>query len=535
MGTTFGSQLTAATRERENKNKNQTTFLCVFLFSLQFGLKTVPVDALVATMVDSEKLTALKKAYAEIILNTAKEAAARIMVSEKKAHRYQMELFAAKDESLHMLIRLKHMLDAKVNEAEMTSLNQQKRIEELEAQLGEAEDIVRDLRAELRETQDELEKLTKNSVRCSDEQKSEHGVAACEKLSNGNTISNFGSVVSSQLDTQTNVVTVSDIKSSTNVGSKCSCKDNCYVCNPDFASIVMRRKEPDLYRNGCTQRIRALERSLLNENLSPSGQVDDAKNEDTRKDEEGRGMQATISRPEEKIDELKVMQTDVLNIVQALPVSPLRRKRKRAARYKKNRVSSSMVMRDQVVTRQKSDLCAESFSHAAAPKGCSSLSIPGSPSSAVKVVAESRYEKVDKDDFAFVKACDLHNDKDGNKLLTDEKDLTRPVNLDVEMVDVAAVNLDVKVSEVTEGSSPQPINNKFLMYTFKRKRKKDSLSSPDRDCSLDKDTSKRKMEDKRNGSLDSGKSTLPAESSRDSRRLAQVARQLISLSEKKWR
>ena len=57
---------------------------------------------------------ALKKAYADIILNTAKEAAARIMVSERKAIRYQRELFAAKEEALHMLLRLKQTLDAKV-------------------------------------------------------------------------------------------------------------------------------------------------------------------------------------------------------------------------------------------------------------------------------------------------------------------------------------------------------------------------------------------------------------------------------------
>ncbi|XP_039005215.1 uncharacterized protein LOC120132540 [Hibiscus syriacus] len=321
----------------------------------------------------------------------------------------------------------------------------------------------------------------------------------------------------------------------------------------------MRRKEPDLYRNGCTQRIRALERCLLNEKLSPSGQVDDTKNEDSREDEKGRDMHTKVPRPEEKI---KVMQTDVHDIIQALPVSHFRRKRKRAARYKKNRVSSSTDMRDQVIAAcQKSDLlCPENFSHAVdenplfggncriinhdASKGSRTLSIPGSPSSAVKVVTESGYEKVDKDDFEFVKACDLHNDKDNDKLLTDEKELSSPESgsaqnlgvasckLDVEMVDVSAVNLDVKAPEVTEGSSPQPVNNKFLMYTFKRKRKKDSLSSPDRDCSLDKDTSKRKMEDKQNGSIDS---TLTAESSRDSRRLAQVARQIISLSEKKWR
>ncbi|KAB2001964.1 hypothetical protein E1A91_D11G032600v1 [Gossypium mustelinum] len=508
-------------------------------------------------MADSEKLTALKKAYAEIILNTAKEAAARIMVSERKALRYQQELFAAKDEALHMLLRLKQMLDAKVNEAEMMSLNQQKRIEELEAQLGEAEDIVRDLRAELREVQDELEKLTKNSMQCSSEQKSGHDVAASEEMSNVKTISDFGSVRSSLLDAQTDIVTVSDIKSScpsgTNVGIKCSCKDNCYVCNPDFASIVMRRKEPDLYRNGCTQRIRALERCLLNENLSLSGQVDDAKNENAREDDERKDMRSKSSlrtdngRPEERTNEFKTMQNDVHDIIRALPLGPFRKKRKRGARYKKNRATSPMYMCDRVIaTHQESDLlCAESFSHAAdenarfgedsriinhdALKGSQSPSIPSSPPNAVKAVTESGYEKVD-------------NDENNDKLLVDKKQSTRldgglVENLgdafckpDLEMVDVSAVNSDVKVSE---GSSTQLVNNKFLMYT--RKRKKDPLSSPDRDCSLDNDNSKRKTEDKRNGSLDSEKSTLTTESSRDSRRLAQVARQLISLSEKKWR
>lgn len=62
----------------------------------------------------SQKLTALKKAYAEIILNTAKEAAARVVVAERKALRYQRELFSTKDEAFRMLLRLKHMLDSKV-------------------------------------------------------------------------------------------------------------------------------------------------------------------------------------------------------------------------------------------------------------------------------------------------------------------------------------------------------------------------------------------------------------------------------------
>jgi hypothetical protein len=61
-----------------------------------------------------QKLTALKKAYADIILNTAKEAAARIMASERKSMLLEQELAATKDEALRMLLRLKQMFDSKV-------------------------------------------------------------------------------------------------------------------------------------------------------------------------------------------------------------------------------------------------------------------------------------------------------------------------------------------------------------------------------------------------------------------------------------
>ncbi|XP_010459557.1 PREDICTED: uncharacterized protein LOC104740602 isoform X1 [Camelina sativa] len=111
-------------------------------------------------MTDPEqKLTALKKAYADTILNTAKEAAARVMISEKKARGFQQELAAVRDEALRTCLRLKQMYDSKVKEAESISLKKQQKIEELEAQLGEAEDIVGELRTELRESRSLLEKL----------------------------------------------------------------------------------------------------------------------------------------------------------------------------------------------------------------------------------------------------------------------------------------------------------------------------------------------------------------------------------------
>lgn len=61
-----------------------------------------------------QRLLALKRAYADIILNTAKEAAARIMVSERKAVGFQYELSVAKEQALQTLLRLKQMMDSKV-------------------------------------------------------------------------------------------------------------------------------------------------------------------------------------------------------------------------------------------------------------------------------------------------------------------------------------------------------------------------------------------------------------------------------------
>ncbi|OIT05896.1 PREDICTED: uncharacterized protein LOC109206804 [Nicotiana attenuata] len=101
-------------------------------------------------------MEALKKAYAEIILNMAKEAAARVMVSEQKALKFQQDLHSTKEEALRMLLRLKSMIDAKTTEAERLSQNKQRRIDELEAQLNEAEGMIIDLRAELYNVREQL-------------------------------------------------------------------------------------------------------------------------------------------------------------------------------------------------------------------------------------------------------------------------------------------------------------------------------------------------------------------------------------------
>lgn len=59
-------------------------------------------------------MLSLKKAYADIILNTAKESAARILASERKALGFQQSLFATKEEAVATLLRLKGIMDSKV-------------------------------------------------------------------------------------------------------------------------------------------------------------------------------------------------------------------------------------------------------------------------------------------------------------------------------------------------------------------------------------------------------------------------------------
>ncbi|XP_076908314.1 uncharacterized protein LOC143565128 [Bidens hawaiensis] len=192
-------------------------------------------------MDSDEKLTALKKAYAEIILNTAKEAAARIMVSGRKASRLEHELKHAKEDGVNMLLRLKQMMDLKTREAALVSSSQQKKIDELEAQLQEAEDIVKDLREDLRAVEAQLEKFSqrkevKHTIQAND-------VPIPEPVTN---------------KSQKVYKSLLPIKKSF-IG--------------DLPSIILRSKETELYRNGCTQRVRARECIPPNNNIKSTFSV----------------------------------------------------------------------------------------------------------------------------------------------------------------------------------------------------------------------------------------------------------------------
>ncbi|EOA38025.1 hypothetical protein CARUB_v10009495mg, partial [Capsella rubella] len=181
-----------------------------------------------------QKLTALKKAYADTILNTAKEAAARVLISEKKARGFQQELAAVRDEALRTCLRLKQMYDSKVKEAETISLKKQQKIEELEAQLGEAEDIVGELRTELRESRYLLEKLTNDrKTNPSNEELSTNKAVSLEVREDSS--NHERSVVANGIKPHMSDRDIS-IK-------RCSFKENKDPCLHTLPSILSRRRE----------------------------------------------------------------------------------------------------------------------------------------------------------------------------------------------------------------------------------------------------------------------------------------------------
>ncbi|XP_062116384.1 uncharacterized protein LOC133830422 isoform X2 [Humulus lupulus] len=530
-------------------------------------------------MGDSEKLTALKRAYADIILNTAKEAAGRILASERKALRYERELLTTKEEALQMLLRLKGTLDSKIIEADKASLSQQRKIDELEAQLQEAEDIVRDLREELSEVQAELEKTKKNQAPAMDERNlggitHDNGVSSRnnqarslieQNLEGDTTTHEKGLYIPNSIVSQPN----SQLEPATNSGTSemlngrfegiCyrtddSHMDHCYNDNPNFSSLAMRRKEPELYKNGCTQRIRASERNMLDGYLSVSKLNDDAKDGTfIGRDEESKRIHVMCTSKnetdaaQENQYEPKVTQIDYSHVLK-VPHKSIRNKRKRAARYEKTKVLQCKNLLHHQGEENVQKVCPTLDDENQLVNSCEKmtgkvlkeiLSAP-SPKLRTEMSTQSGCAKATESLVEFVKPCSLQRVTNEDKVAINKSNLTREESLlakfevpackiDLKKDNESEGKLDAKVSDLDDGVASPPLSSRFLKYTFQRKRKRDALSSPEQNSSLKQNTA-----EKQNGSSEPENSSLVTESPRDSRRLAQVARQLISLSEKKW-
>ncbi|KAL3525983.1 hypothetical protein ACH5RR_014355 [Cinchona calisaya] len=223
-------------------------------------------------MEETERMVALKKAYAEMILNTAKEAAARVMAAERKAKKFEHDLISTKEEALRMLLRLKQMIENKNVEAEIASLNQQRRIQELELQLDEAEELILDLRAKLDEVQEQLDDAKSKCMQ---------SLRPNEKVDMSNCHISFSELESKPVTSEVQISSWDQsidvhqcLRPSTETALSSSEFDNGLVDVPVFAYIVLENKDPELHRNVCIERVHAIEKGLVDEKMS---QVDDSR------------------------------------------------------------------------------------------------------------------------------------------------------------------------------------------------------------------------------------------------------------------
>lgn len=566
-------------------------------------------------------MAALKRAYADIIFNTAKESAERILAAERKALGFQKSLFAAKEEALATMLRLKAVMEDKIREVEKASRTQEKKIEELELQLGEAEDTIVDLREELERVRAELTMMKDVSVRpLSDRDINEISIACnnIKKETNNDSV-----------DETRNMSTVGD--NMTALSQKIADTHQCRLQNvaiTEFSKdLSIWSKVPELHRNGYMQRIHALEHNLTSK--GPLGEINDLHfyskcepNTCTAENLEISFETDSLSSGKRviQVKEALVFEEGCSKTLESGQVpgcdgeyhakffSKVSPQNQRAFYNQSNTFSDSVIsgkhkpypFSDGIFSdRYKS--CASSsilevldeHNVTEAPKETHSSLIPvsteideaieekspgGVASTSIMnqckvdtsikkdsmginhcteiITWESVKKKQNQSEIEFVKNC-LHTDDEKDPLLSRtvskissqhstrviQEDLTDRIEVAVatrEEVENAAENLDNCITvkpdpEVIENGTAQMGTDKFLKYTFQRKRKrgcspiKNEIVFPEK-----KPTLKPKPVDKQTSLPVPSNSSVVTDLPRNNRRVVQVARQLISLSEKRW-
>ncbi|KAK9116988.1 hypothetical protein Sjap_015935 [Stephania japonica] len=510
---------------------------------------------------------------------------------------------AAKAEALSMLMRMKHMMDCKIGEMEGASLGQRRKIEELEAQLHEAEDMVTDLREQLRGLQDELENVRSDAGQSPGEQVIKEGADFRADISEDTKLNPSESVSLPSRESEHQVLSISEMKDSPlteeNIDvTRCSTlgsavaedepmgespSDKICASNSDIGSLIMRSKETELYRNGCTQRIRAFESNLLNPKLplleEANGQHIKMKNEPIIRENETAEPVYVGASPidsngsKDQANGLELLSRQYGNCDKnqnAIGTSFRRSSRRRRATYKSAEASSVTVKRRQSCNPSILSACksrpgvdnsieesGEDLSNIVEQdeQKNSDVSLVQNEqnNSDVSLVQNSSPDGIDMDpqlgcmDPTGMKA-QVNQEVIVQKALDNDATTVNKSELsggDTNFPDDSGVigckqNLeivppscpDVKDDKQSETSNKVPTkaaNDKLIKYTVRRKRKKEPLSCPEEDAPLAVKKSGEKP-----SSAELQNSSLIVESTRDSRRMFQVARQLISLSEKKW-
>lgn len=410
-------------------------------------------------------------------------------------------------------------LTLQITEAEAATLSQQKKIEELEAQLQEAEDIVRDLRDDLSEVQAELERRkTENPHHTV---KPGNGylvqVRAEDKNSSYESLEHLPPNKSC-----TAIDATAPYSDKINECRKCCTKIVCtcgtYIRNRDLPSIILRGKDPGVYINGCTQRIHACE---TGKEMEDKNEIDHNMQVRHSSDSEAPASGGEI------LSELEQMK-----VLAKINFGPYVHQKKRSNRRKKaysllqnpDHLAANLEAGEDYIRVNASAHCAENPADIG----------PRLSQSEAELKTQVDCREGSEGGPIIVENCDSTTQMDGGvngKLvplgLVDgiSESLPNDSEKDVGKADVPSHSLESNSLDTTEGFSSRHMMERVFKYTFQRKRKRQALvvSEMNSSCATEK-----KIGDVNNveSKQEQPKPNLLKESSRDHRRLAQVARQV---------
>ena len=260
----------------------------------------------------------------------------------------------------------------------------------------------------------------------------------------------------------------------------CTCSS--HIRDRDLPSIALRvsYKEPGLYRNGCTQRIRACEGNLLDRNSN----------------EEREKGGYTSKDPSFGARTQSELEYKLLADVKLSSFLPFRRKRQRSTKQREP-------------PPEKPDPLPELSSRHNLVSVKDDAHSSKRPSSVAPILCTDEVE---------------------NKCIDQEceglKEKIVPLGEETELEESFLPS--VSKGDVENGDMPsQPVRERIIKYTFQRKRKRGNPNESEMKVSLSPEVEKRNEDDKSTRkNQQSSKASLLSDSSRDSRRLAQVARQV---------
>jgi len=397
-------------------------------------------------------------------------------------------------------------------------LQQQRKIEELEAQLNEAEDVVTDLRAELKHVYLLLEKTRNNQVQ------NVKQVATCMSVKPETSISSphkeLECITSCDVANKSLTMNILDDKCCNSKQQTeqllISNSEDSSGNDSDFASVITRSEEPELCRNGFTQRIRALEGNLLDEELL----MHDVHNQHYGKKLGviAKDIDGKVAKYSALTEEMKIKKQVKLLKIPKWKIFSGYRSRFLSCKLSKDVCSLPSIKRSAIVKWKRK----RRRHRYLGIKSCAFRSCK--PSFVLKQCSsECDNAKCCEDEYdanmkSVTEAEPVHGasefvekaiEKDNNFLNSGEsatQNLTGPSSdMKVEVVDVSSTNTDMKDAKAfieKDRSSSQVDDSKPLKYTFQRKRKKESSVNTHQNVDSKKSTVKRRMEDKQNGALE---------------------------------